>query len=99
MNSTAELPYELHTHGSGAFVTFKVRDEIALPLIALARATLRAIGERDRLALEFHDVEVEIEGRALALMLEHLLAGRVKRISPARDDTCEVASIRIKEAP
>ena len=98
MNSTPELPYELHTHGSGAFVIFKVADQIALPLIALAKATLRAASNGDELALVFQDMEVVVAGRNLEFILEHLLAGRVKRISCARDAACEVAQIRITDA-
>lgn len=98
MNSMAELPYELHTHGSGAFVIFNVAGQIALPLLTLSRATLRTMRERDELVLEFQNVEVVIEGRALAPMMEHLLAGRVKRISAARDHGCEIVVIRIAEA-
>ncbi len=97
MNSTAEVPYELHTHGCGAFVIFNVTDQIALPLIALARATLRGTRDGDELVLEFQGVELVIEGRALGLMLEHLLAGKVKRVSCASDGTCEIARIRLME--
>ena len=97
MNSTAEVPYELHTHGCGAFVIFNISDQIALPLIALARATLRGTPDRDELVLEFQGVEVVIEGRALGPMLDHLLAGKVKRVSCARDGACEVARIRLAE--
>ena len=97
MTSTAELPYELHTHGCGAFGIFNVTDQIALPLIALARATLRGMQDGDELVLEFQGVEVVIEGRTLGLMLEHLLAGKVKRVSCARDGACEVARIRLTE--
>lgn len=99
MNSTAELPYELHTHGSGAFVIFNVVDQIALPLIGLTRATLRTRSGRDVLTLAFVEVDVAVEGRALGVMLDHLLAGRVKRISCARDDGCEISAIRVVEAP
>jgi len=42
-------------------------------------------------------VEVVIEGRALGPMLDHLLAGKVKRVSCAHDGTCEVARIRLTE--
>lgn len=97
MNSTAEVPYELHTHGCGAFVIFNISDQIALPLIALTRATLRGTRDGDELVLEFQGVEVVIEGRALAPMLDHLLAGKVKKVSCARDGTCEVARIRLTE--
>lgn len=97
MNPTTELPYELYTHGSGAFVTFNVADQIALPLIALARATLRRTRERDELVLEFQTTEVVIEGRGLMLVMEHLLAGRAKRISRARDHACEIRLIRMRE--
>lgn len=97
MNSTIELPYELHTHGSGAFLIFNVGDQIALPLLALARATLRATHEGDEIALEFQNVEIAIEGRGLLLLLDHLLAGRVKRISCAEHAGCEVTGIRIVE--
>ncbi len=99
MNSASSLPYELHTHGSGAFVIFNATDQVALPLMALARATLRESQEQDEIALDFQNVEVVIEGRRLAVMLEHLLAGRVKRISTASDDSCEVAAIRVTETP
>jgi len=95
MNTTAELPYELHTHGSGAFVIFKVADQIALPLLGLARATLRTTCDRDEIVLKFEEVEVMIEGHGLALMLDHLLAGRVKRISRAHDSACEITTIRV----
>lgn len=97
MNSTAALPYELHTHGSGAFVIFKMTDEIALPLIALVRATRRATSDRDEIVLEFQNVEVVIKGRALALMMEHLLGGRVKRVSCAQDGICEITTILVIE--
>lgn len=98
MNSTAELPYELHTHGSGAFVIFNVTEQIALPLIAMIRATLRANGDGDEIILEFQTAEVVITGRGLTLLLEHLLAGRVKRISRASDAVCDVAGIRFTES-
>lgn len=98
MNTTPEPPYELHTHGGGAFVIFNVGDQIALPLFSLARATLRARSVGDVLALEFQSVEVLIEGRALSALVDHLLAGRVRRISCARDNSCEVANIQVKDA-
>lgn len=94
MSSSASLPYELHTHGSGAFVIFNATDQVAFPLIGLERATLRERKEYDEIVLDFQDVEVVIEGRRLAVMLEHLLAGRVKRISRADDGTCEVRQLR-----
>ena len=97
MNLIAELPYELHTQGTGAFVIFNVADQIALPLIGLGRATLRTTCELDELVLEFREVDVVIEGRALEVVLEHLLAGRVKRISAARDSHCEIVGIRFTE--
>lgn len=97
MTSNTGLPYELHTHGSGAFVIFNVAEQVALPLMTLARATLRATDERDEIDLEFQNAGVVIEGRGLAVLLEHLLAGRVKRISRAGDAGCNVAAIRITE--
>jgi hypothetical protein len=97
MNSTAELPYELHTHGSGAFVIFNVADQIAFPLLTLGRATLRTTQAGDELRLEFQDVEVVLEGRGLASMLDHLLAGRVKRVSCAHDHTCHITAILFTE--
>lgn len=97
MNSTAPLPYELHTHGTGAFVIFNVADQIALPLLTLARATLRATPAGEALTLEFHDVEVAIDGRGLGLMLDHLLAGRVKRVSSGHESACEITAIRIAD--
>ena len=97
MNSTAELPYELHTHGSGAFVIFNVADQIAFPLLTLAKATLRATKEGDELVLEFQSAQVVIGGRGLAPMMDHLLAGQVKKISRANDSTCQVAAIRVGE--
>lgn len=97
MNSAASLPYELHTHGSGAFVIFNATDQVALPLLALARATLRETQERDEIALDFQSVEVVIEGRGLGDMMEHLLAGRVKRVSCANDGACEIARLRFTE--
>ena len=97
MNSTAELPYELHTHGSGAFVIFNVADQIALPLITLARATLRAAKGGEELVLEFGAVEVLLEGRELALVLKHLLAGKLKKVYCADDGACEITAIRIRE--
>ena len=54
---------------------------------------------RDVLTLAFVEVDVAVEGRALGVMLDHLLAGRVKRISCARDDGCEISAIRVVEAP
>ncbi len=99
MNSTEELPYELHTHGSGAFVIFNVADQIALPLLALTRATLRATPAGEKLTLEFHGVEVAIDGCGLGLVLDHLLAGRVKRVSCARDGACEITAIRVADPP
>jgi len=99
MNSARELPYELHTHGCGTFVVFNVADQIALPLIALARATLRAVLGRDELVLEFHNVDVVIEGSALGPMLDHLLAGRVRRVSCGGDSNCSVETIRVTDAP
>lgn len=97
MKSTTEIPYELHTHGNGAFVIFNVGDQVAVPLIALMRATLRSTDEGDEIDLEFQNLTVSIAGRALSLMLEHLLAGRVKRISCADATTCNVARIQFTE--
>lgn len=99
MNAATDLPYELHAQGAGAFVIFKVADQIALPLIALVRATLRTTRENDEVALQFQTTEIVIEGRALAPMLDHLLGGRVKRISRGRDCTCSINVIRIMEVP
>jgi hypothetical protein len=98
MNSTTELPYELHTPDSGAFVIFNVTEQIALPLIALARATWRRTETHEVLTLEFANMDVTIEGSALGGLVDHLLAGRVKRISCAQNSGCKVAAIRLVES-
>ena len=99
MNTGTELPYELHIHGSGAVGIFNVAEQIALPLLTLARATLRAAGDAEELILEFQGASVVIGGHGLASMLDHLLLVLVIKISRSNHNTCQITSIRVEEAP
>ena len=94
MKPPNELPYELHANGCGAFITFDVGERVALPLMALIKATLRGCDAQE-LTLEFPGTQVIVEGGGLAEPLEHMLGGRVKRIARGCYGDCCVTGIRV----
>ncbi len=95
-----EQPYELHTHGGGAFVSFdsKKGDVLSLPLISLNRAILRTRGQGSELVLEFENNLVSVFGRNLAPLRDHLLAGRLKLIRTGQFEECAVTGLRVSDS-
>lgn len=92
MNPVSRAPYDLHVHGSGAFITFEIGDAVALPLLSLSKAILR--GERSaEIVLSFAELQLVIEGSGLELLFEHLLSGRVKSIRAGEYEACRVDKI------
>jgi hypothetical protein len=90
------LPYDTYTHVTAGFVALAVGDEfIALPLSALAKASLRE-GSKS-IALEFGSVLVRIEGRSLGELFECILLGQVRVIRTGRHPSCSVDCIRLSE--
>jgi hypothetical protein len=93
----SRTPFDLHVHGSGAFIAFEIGDIVALPLLSLGKATLR--GEKGaEVVLCFVEHQVVIEGTGLQALFEHLLSGRVKSIRAGEYETCCVTRIAIHEA-
>jgi hypothetical protein len=93
-------PYELHTHGGGAFVSFDSMqgDVLSLPLISLNRAILRTRGQGSELVLEFEANLVSVFGNNLASLRDHLLAGRLKVIRVGQFEECSVTGIRVSDS-
>lgn len=91
----ASNPYELHQHGGG-FTVFESADAVALPLIQLAKATLRGTGGT-RMIFEFSAAQVVVDGDGLTELYGHLLAGRVKAIRRGIHDGCTVTGIQISD--
>lgn len=92
-------PYELHTQGGGAFVSFDSMqgDVLSLPLISLNRATLRARGQNCELVLEFETNLVSVFGCKLESLRDHLLAGRLKVIRTGQFEECSVTGLRVSD--
>ena len=90
-------PFDLHAHGGGGFVTFEVNDAVALPLLALAKATLRSSGARQIVILEFDGQMVTIEGAGLLGLFDHLLAGRIKAVRTGHYEECVVDRLHLAE--
>jgi hypothetical protein len=88
MNQTL-VPFDLHTQGAGAFVSFEIGEVIALPLLSLNKATLRG-DDGTELVLSFTDMQIVIEGAGLAPLFEHVLSGRVKTIRSGEFESCIV---------
>ena len=95
-----EQPYELHTHGGGAFVSFdsKKGDVLSLPLISLNRAILRTRGQGSELVLEFEANLVSVFGCKLDSLRDYLLAGRLKVIRTGQFEECAVTGIRVSDS-
>ncbi|PTY00142.1 hypothetical protein [Opitutus sp. ER46] len=92
MNEPTRPPFDLHVHGSGAFITFEIGDAVALPLLSLSKAILR--GERSaEIVLSFAELQLVIEGSGLEPLFEHLLSGRVKSIRAGVYEACRVDKI------
>ncbi|MCC6414808.1 MAG: hypothetical protein IT582_02740 [Opitutaceae bacterium] len=94
MPTTDSRPYEMHAAGGGGFTTFETADAVALPLMLLAKATLRE-GAGQRLVLEYGSTCAVVEGEGLAELFAHLLAGHVKVIRCGRHAFCAVRLIQI----
>ena len=86
-------PFDLHQRGPGGFVVFESAESVALPLHALAKATLRGGGSH--IALLFGAVMVAIDGRGLGVVFEHLLAAELKTIRCGCDQGLEVKNIQV----
>lgn len=95
-SSPAHLPYDLHTHGTGAFIIFEMGDSIALPLMALTRTTIRGSTGR-QLVLNFPEDQVIVEGEGLSTLLHHILLGRVRTIRVGKTNECTVSRIQAVE--
>lgn len=87
-------PFEMHAAGGGGFTIFETADAVALPLMLLAKATLRG-DTGQRLVLEYGATFAVVEGEGLAELFAHLLAGRVKVIRCGRHAVCVVRLIQI----
>lgn len=96
MKPNSSLPYELYAHSHGAFVCFEQGETVALPLLALAKATLRGADD-SFLALDFGSALVEVEGRRLGELLAQLLLGRVRVIRCGQNEECRVERIQLSE--
>ena len=93
-------PYELHTHGGGAFVSFDSMqgDVLSLSLISLNRAILRTRGQGSELVLEFEANLVSVFGCKLDSLRDYLLAGRLKVIRTGQFEECAVTGIRVSDS-
>lgn len=93
---TTNPPFDLHTHGTGGFVTFELSADqfVAVQLIALDKATLR--GDKE-IALEFPNRTVHINGSGLRGLFDFLLSGKVKLLRKGQVDECAVSGIEIFE--
>ena len=89
----APLPFDLHQRGPVGFVVFETTESVALPLHALAKATLRGGGSH--IALIFGSSMVAIDGQGLGVVLEHLLAAELKTIRRGCDQGVEVRNIQV----
>lgn len=88
-------PFEMHPQGGG-FTVFEAGDSVGLPLIQLARATLRGASGQ-RISLEFNAAQVVIEGEHLAELFGHLLDGRVKTIRRGHHGNCIISAVQVAE--
>lgn len=93
---TTSPPFDLHTHGTGGFVTFELSADqcVAVQLIALDKATLR---QEKEIALEFSNRSVHINGCGLNGLFDLLVSGRVKALRRGQSDSCHVNNIAIFE--
>lgn len=97
MTTPDSSPFEMHASGGGGFTTFVATDTVALPMLLLAKATLRR-GTSQRLILEYGATYAVVEGEGLADLFAHLLAGRIRTIRPGRHAGCTVHTIQIVDA-
>lgn len=93
----AILPYDTYEKDKAGFLTLAVQREfIAIPLLALGKATLS--GEAGSIVLELGRLIVKVEGRQLDDLFEDILLGKVRVIRAGEHPSCTVKNIRITES-
>jgi hypothetical protein len=97
MSDSLSHPYEMHAQGGGGFTTFESTEAVALPLMLLAKATLRGANGQ-RMILEYGSTSAVVEGEGLTELFAHLLSGRVKTLRVGRHAGCAVKVIQILDA-
>ena len=71
---------------------------MALPLLALGKATWRERDGRQAVVLEFAALVVTLEGEGLRELFDHLLAGRVRVIRRGRSPRSAVVCIHVLDS-
>lgn len=93
----AALPYDANVSERASFLTIAVDGElVALPLMALGRASLRS--DAASMVLEFSRNVVKIEGRRLDHLFDEILMCKVRLIRVGRHPICTVESIRMSQS-
>ncbi len=93
----AILPYDTYERDKAGFLTLAAQGEfIALPLLALGKASLR--GEAACIVLEFGRLLVKIEGRKLDDLFEDILLCKVRVVRVGKHPNCSVEFIRVCNA-
>lgn len=92
----ATLPYDTYEKDKAGFLTLAVQREfIAIPLLALGKATLSA--EAASIVLEFGRLMAKIEGRKLDELFEDILLCQVRVIRVGRHPMCTIERILIND--
>lgn len=90
----ANLPYDANVSERASFLSIALSgDLLALPLLALGKASLR--GNAASIVLEFSRLIVKIEGRRLNHLFDEILTCKVREIRVGKHPMCTVESIRI----
>jgi hypothetical protein len=92
----AILPYDTYEQDKAGFLTLSVQGEfVAIPLLALGRATLS--NEATSIILEFGQLMAKIEGRKLDELFEDILLCKVRVIRVGRHPMCTIERIQIND--
>ena len=97
MSDSHSNPYEMHAQGGGGFTTFESTEAVGLPLMLLAKATLRGANGQSMI-LEYGSASAVVEGEGLGELFGHLLGGRVKVLRVGRHAGCTIKKIQILDA-
>jgi hypothetical protein len=93
----AILPYDANVSERASFLSIGLGGElVALPLLALGKASLR--GDAATIVLEFSRLIVKIEGRKLDNLFDEILMCKVRVIRVGKHPSCTVESIRTSNA-
>jgi hypothetical protein len=96
MPAKAILPYDANVSERTSFLTIGLGGElVALPLLALGKASLR--GDAATIVLEFSRLIVKIEGRKLEHLFDEILMCKVRVIRVGKHPSCTVECVRITE--